>query len=160
MDPTALPTDSLYKFWALGALLAMGSILYFARRRSQELHLQKDALELDIKKHNRRITHLNADADAGTASLERKREAELAAAEHAHKLECLSRVIDQAESSSNWSLFGIVLSFLLAIAGFWFWYINAQRYQDEATRYALREQKARAELAEMELMEKRKAVKP
>jgi hypothetical protein len=159
MDPTSLPTDSLYKFWALGSLLAMGSVLYFARLRSRELHAQKDALELEIKKHNRKVAHLNADTEAGTASIERMREAEIAATEHTHNVDTLKRLIDRTDSSSNWALSGFLLFFVLAVAGFWCWYANAQKYQDEATLYALREQKAKAELAELELSEKRRASK-
>jgi hypothetical protein len=42
------------------------------------------------------------------------------------------------------------------VAGFFLWYFKSQRYQDEATLLALREQSAKTESAELQLQEARK----
>src|SRR5689334_5468802 len=119
MDPTALPTDNLYKFMAMGSMFGIGFVAYWARKNIYEVAPKQVSAER------------RGDTDAAKFYKE-----------------------SLDEQMTRLAIVAVVLVCAMVV-GFVLWYTKYQRYQDEATQYALREQKAKAELAEIELQRAR-----
>jgi hypothetical protein len=156
MDPTSLPTDNLYKFVALGSLVAIGGLWYAANKNGNLLYDRKKAVPVEQEQLMHRLAHIRSDIErSGGHPSEQltkdSRDAELKEIQLNAYVRALNELTD-FRVKSNTKAFGLmfVLS-VIAVVGFSFWYCKLQWFQDRATFDGWREQRARADMAELEL---------
>ena len=156
MDPTSLPTDNLYKFVALGCLVAIGAVWYSTNKKGNELGDQKKGVRLEQDKLAVILANIELDSQVSGGKpdgqlLARKRDAEMKALELNTYVRVLNELTDYRVKSSSWALLWIVFLVVGATTGFVFWYRKVQWFQDRVTYDSWREQRAKADMAELEL---------
>jgi hypothetical protein len=121
---------------------------------------QKRQTELDAAKHDLEIDQLREHVDqvnaVGKEVDERFNKISQRELEIQHSKKIVNELIDSTKKALHQSLGLAAVCLFFTVFGFGLWYWKAQRYQDEATLYNLREQKAKAELAEIELANAKK----
>ncbi len=163
MDPTSLPTDNLYKFWALACLLAMGALWYAMQKKLDRHGSERLKIKLEMVKQAEVWSFINRDRNApmdrkyADEWLTHEREATIKDVELtriAGDLDEKKRHLERAKVKTfGW----LVVLFIATLVGFIFWYRNVQWFQDEVTLDSWREQKAKADLAIIELAKAKKA---
>jgi hypothetical protein len=156
MDLGSIPTDNLYKFVALGSLLAIGAVWYSANRNSNLLYDRKKEVLAEQAKLMSAMADVqaemeNSEGKPSDALIARKREANLREVELNAYVRALNELTDHRVKSNAKALWGMAVLLVCAVLGFRFWYCKLQWFQDHMTHDAWREQRAKADMAELEL---------
>jgi hypothetical protein len=170
VDPTSLPTDNLYKFVSLAGLaIAMGAT-WIHWKQADRFHSRLDTAHRRVARHSAKAVKLQAilrrAADLSATGklsdeVEAKRLARRAAdledeLEHDGELLHVTADANLTEARERgvpfYAVMGaFILGGVMMIRGFTLWYTRLQVPLDRATADATREQKAKADLAELEL---------
>jgi hypothetical protein len=153
----------------LSSLLSLALLWHAVRTRISRNAEKQHTLRVRTKKNHLLIEQLGK---AHTKSFE-EGDAERMATVYGefNKEVVTSEVIDlekarlkylEEEAASLTTLYRVCLPILLStmLLGFSLWYLRSQRYQDDASVYSLEEQKAKAELARLNLDEAREGKVP
>jgi hypothetical protein len=147
------PTDSLYKFLALGSLAAALALQFWMTSRADSVGEQIYAAELETA-----ITVIEADANLAKAKFLVKEVRQGRIAGFWNKLDAqqklqkavairnaqnkirghrLDQLVKAFKSDKRLARFGTGTFALLSLVGFLLWYFKVQRYQDELLRLQL-----------------------
>jgi len=156
VDIPGLPTDNLYKFLALSGLLSAGFIWWGVTKRWEALVERAYGFNTKVRERNIQLQHLVIDSRIMTPETEgilKERIRKNATDEQADEVlgMHLQDAIDRLKKLSVHGLGVMAFALLMSVFGFFAWYLRVQRYQDEQTIDAAREQRARADLVEVEL---------
>ncbi len=156
MDPTSLPTDNLYKFATLGSLLAIGALWYSANKNSNLLYDRKKEVLVEQAKLASSMADVQAEIEnsqgkPSDALMAREREANQREVELNAHVRALNELTDHRVNSNAKTLWLMATFFVCAVVGFRFWYCKLQWFQDQMMHDAWREQRAKADTAELKL---------
>ncbi len=153
MNLPNLPTDNLYKFLAItGLILILISVIYpemetheidrmlketktelnILKREEEYLNLERRLLLEDNQAQtNTRSIQKSEDINRRRLELERKlMEIEKKRIQMFGQIDQITLLINRLRLIFRFSTVGLILGIILTIAGFYFWYIKVQRYQD------------------------------
>ncbi|HEX2873079.1 MAG TPA: hypothetical protein VHP33_17575 [Polyangiaceae bacterium] len=165
MDPTSLPTDNLYKFIALAGLGVAGFCVWFwwakvheHNREADEYVRRGSRLIRQQRQMRKRLSLPPGAAGQDDNALARRDELQIDIAELKADKTRLTGNVPKVEGLGKALVLGAFVSLLVSLGAFITWYEKLQQHLDASVVHGLREQKAKADLAELEL--KRAKAKP
>lgn len=152
---------------ALSGLCVAGFCLWFWWSRSKQLSDAVHQLNLSGARYNGRLKLAKQErlpTDASDDERERYRietyELVETRAEHEAQKKKQKREGRRLDILASVMACGGFAGLILSLVGFAQWYYKLQRLQDDSMQHSLREQKAKADLAEVELKRARSAPRP